>query len=142
MRVIECHSGANTVDPLLLDNGKIPYMWSQYLYHVGSSLWMHSIIHSGLIAGGKDTKEGRQAVFFTAVNPMTDSQEDEPLDARKPRKVLYRTKWKVFQDALCWINLRNAQDKGSELWQTRFNAIIYEDSVPVDCVERVVHTQN
>ena len=100
------------------------------------------IIHSGLIAGGKDTKEGRQAVFFTAVNPMTDSQEDEPLDVRKPRKVLYRTKWKVFQDALCWINLRNAQDKGSELWQTRFNAIIYEDSVPVDCVERVVHTQN
>ena len=28
---------------------------------------MHSFINSGLIAGGKDTKEERQTVFFTAV---------------------------------------------------------------------------
>ena len=47
------------------------------MFHAGSSLDLHSIIQSGLIGGGKDTIERRQTEFFTAVNPMTDSQEDE-----------------------------------------------------------------
>ena len=61
-------------------------MWSEYLYHVGSSLCMHSIIRSGLIAGGKDAKEGRQTVFFKAVHPMTGSQEEEYQDVSKITK--------------------------------------------------------
>ena len=40
----------------------------------------HSLIRSGLIAGGKDTKEGRQTVFFAAVDPLTEHQKDEPYD--------------------------------------------------------------
>ena len=44
-------------------------------YHFGSSACLHSIIQSGLIAEGKETKEGRQTVFFTAVDLMTDFQE-------------------------------------------------------------------
>ena len=71
MRAIQGHSGRSNVDPSLLDNVQIPYRWSEYLYHVGSSLDLHPI-KSGLIAGGKDTKEGRAAVIFTAVNPMTE----------------------------------------------------------------------
>ena len=59
-----------------------------------------------LIAGGKDTKEGRQTVFFTAVDPMTDSQEDESYDVAKPRKVQCKTEWKVFPDAVYRINLK------------------------------------
>ena len=47
---------------------------------------MHSIIFSGLIAGGKDTKEGRQAAFFTAEDLMIDFQEEDH-DVSKPRKV-------------------------------------------------------
>ena len=57
MRAIQSHSGETKVDPLFLDIVKIPYMWSEYINHVGSSLCMHSIIHSGLIAGRKDTKK-------------------------------------------------------------------------------------
>ena len=61
-------------DPtLLLDNVNIPYMWSEYIYHVGRSLYTRSIIHSGLIAGRTDTK-GRQRVFFTALDPMSGEQ--------------------------------------------------------------------
>ena len=58
LRAIQGHSGGNHVDSLQLDNVKIPYMWSEYIYHVGSSLCVQSIGHSGLIAGGKDTKKG------------------------------------------------------------------------------------
>ena len=37
MRAIQSHSGGNKVDPLLLDKVQIPYRWSEYFYHVGSS---------------------------------------------------------------------------------------------------------
>ena len=77
-----------------LDDIEIPYNWSEYIHHVGSSLDPHSIIQSGLIAGRKNTKKGRQAVFFTAVNPMADT-----------------TKWKVQQDAVFWINPKKRSGK-------------------------------
>ena len=32
-------------------NVQVPYRWSEYFYHLGSPLKMHSSIHSGLIAG-------------------------------------------------------------------------------------------
>ena len=95
MRAIQGHSGGNIVYPSLLDNVKIPCNRREYIHHVGSCLDL--IIQPGLVAGGK---EGRQAVFFTAVNPMTDSQEDEPYDVTKPRKVPYKTESLVFQDAV------------------------------------------
>ena len=112
MRAIHGHSGGTKVDPSLLDNFQIPFTWSEYFYHVGSSLDLHATIHSGLIAGGRDTKEGRQTVFFRAVNPFSNSQEEEYQDVSKPRKEHYKNKWKVIQDAKNWINLRKAQDKG------------------------------
>ena len=99
------------------------------------------ILLSIQIAGGKDRKDGRQTVFFTAFNPMTDFQEEEYHDVTKPRKVQCKTKWKVFQDAEKWISLRNAQDQGLAFWQTRSNAIVLHDSIPADCVERVVNTK-
>ena len=79
----------------------------------------------------RDTREGRQAVFYTAVDPMTDSQN--------PRKVQYNTKWNVFRDAIYCITLRQAQDEGLEIWQTRSTAIFFYDAVPADRVERVVN---
>ena len=106
MHAIQGHSGGNKVDPSLLDNVEIPHMWSEYIYHFGSSLDLHSLVHSGLFAGGKDTKEARLTVFFTAVNPMIDSQEDESYDVTKSRMVQCKTKWNVYQDAVFWISLK------------------------------------
>ena len=107
IRAIQGHYGAHEIDPSLLDNVKILCMWSEYIYHVGSSLCTHSIFHLVPIAGGKYIKEGRQTVFFTAVDPMSDFQEEEEdHDLTKPRQVQYKTKWKVFQDAIYWINLK------------------------------------
>ena len=133
------HSGANKVDLSLLDSVKNSYMWSEYFCHDGSSLCMHSIIHSDC-RRKRDTK-GRQTVFFTAFSLMTDFEEEKYHDVTKPRKVQCKTKWKVFQDAVCWINLRNHQDKGLAFWQTRSNATVLHDSMPADCVERLVNTK-
>ena len=48
-----------------------------FLYHVGISFTVNSILQAGLIAGGKDTKEGRQIVFFTPFDPCGCQRQEE-----------------------------------------------------------------
>ena len=43
---------------------------------------------------------------------MTDSQEDEKYDVTTSRMVSYKTEWSVYQDAVCWINLKSVHGKG------------------------------
>ena len=45
MRAIKGRTGGNTVDPSLRDDVEILYMWCEYIYHVGASLDLHSVIH-------------------------------------------------------------------------------------------------
>ena len=49
---------------------------------------VQSMLRSGLIAGGRERKEGRQTIFFTPLNPFGDNpDEEEPRDdLSKPRK--------------------------------------------------------
>ena len=54
MRAVQGYFGRNRVDPSLFDSEKVPFTWSEHIYHVGSALGRHSITHSGLVAGGKD----------------------------------------------------------------------------------------
>ena len=98
-------------------------------------------VQSGLFAGGKDSKEGRQTVFFTAADPMNEPQRDEPDGVKEPRVVPYRTLWEVYQNAVQWINLKSAQNRGLTSSQTGSNAIIFDDSLPADCLEKVVHRE-
>ena len=96
--------------------------------------------HFNLIAGGRESKEGRQTVFFTPLNPFGGNpDEEEPSDGLlKPRKVHCHSKWKLRQDAVYWINLARAQEKGLQFWQTRSHAITVHNSVPTDCIHNVI----
>ena len=76
MRAIRGHSGGNKVDLALQANVEIPQKWVDKIYHVGSSHDRNSVLRSSLVAGQEDSKEGRQAVFFTAVDPMNEPQEN------------------------------------------------------------------
>ena len=82
-------------------------------------------MQAGLLAGGKDTKEGRETVFYTVLDPLGNEPDEEYEDLSKPRKVQYKSKWRVTQDAIYWINLRKAQDQELTFWQTRSHAIIF-----------------
>ena len=121
----------------------IPYKWKEYLFHRGCSFNCTSILQSGLIAGGRASREGRQTVFFTPLNPFGDNPDEERPsdDFSKPREVHYHSKWKTIQDAVCWVNLARAQDKGLRFWQTRSNDVIVFNSVPVDCIYEVISQQ-
>ena len=78
-----------------------------YFYHGSSAYGLKSIIEAGLIAGGKGGKQGRQTVFFTAVDRVNEAQKDQPYVVSEPRVVPYRTKWRVHQNAVFWIDLKS-----------------------------------
>ena len=66
------------------------------------------ITRSGLIAGGREAKKGRQ----TAVNPM-DTREHglTEFDLMKPRIAVFRQKWKVHQNSVYWVNLKLLRER-------------------------------
>ena len=70
LRAIQGHSGGKHINPTCQHSVLLPDDFAEHIYHVGNSHDMHSIIQSGLTPGGRDVKQGRHAVFLTAVNPM------------------------------------------------------------------------
>ena len=129
IRAIQGCTGGNMIAPELMCHVTIPYQWKEL--PVSSR-----ILTSGLVAGGRESKEGRQTIFFAPLNPFGDSPDEEETgdDLSKPRKIHYHSKWKARQDAVYWINLARAQDKGPQLWQTRSHAVIVCGSEPADCI--------
>ena len=85
-------------------------------------------------------KEGRQIVFFTLPYPIghNPDEEEEPNVLLRTRKVHYHSKWKPQQDAVYWINLVRVQEKGTAVWQSRSYGITVDDSLPAECIEKVV----
>ena len=74
------------MDPSLQDHVFVPDNFFEFICHVGCYFNMHSIIASGLIAGGKNSGGDRQTVFFTAVGPMnTHCFEQKEFDLTKLR---------------------------------------------------------
>ena len=48
----------------------MPFQWKEFPFHRGCSFHVKSIPDAGLIAGGKERKQGRQTVFFTPFRPL------------------------------------------------------------------------
>ena len=132
--VIQGHSGGNKVDPSLVDNVEIPYNWSEYINHVGSSLDLFSVNQSGLIAGetNRFIHSRESCDWFSS---RWTVRRDETTKGTVQNEV------ESYQDAVYWINLKHAQEKGLAFSQTQSNSIIFHDSVPTDCLEKVVNTE-
>ena len=135
------YSGGATIQPELMNHVLIPYSWREFMYHRGSVYNRVSITMSGLVAGGEESKEGRQTVFFTPLDPFgsdAHEQEEPSEDYSRPRKVPYHRHWRNDQNAVYWVELSRAQDLGLQFGQTKSNAIIVHQSVPFRCIDRVV----
>ena len=139
-RAIQGYSGGNAIDPTLQDNVLLPKGITEYIYHIGNVSEMNSIIRNGLIPGGKSLKRGRQAVFFTAVNPMDDGKGtgDTPRVLTKPRIAPYKNSLKRLQNTVCWCNFKFAQERGLRFYQTRSHAIVLYNTLPAICIEKKV----
>ena len=139
-RAIQGHSGGIAIDPELQENFQLPKRFTEYIYAVGNVSEVHSKIRSGLIPRGKNIKRGIQSVFFTIVNPMEDENcvEETSCDLTKPRIVPYKTAWEPHHNTICRCNLKLAQEKGLQFYQTRWRAIVLCDTPPAVCIEKVV----
>ena len=110
-----------TIIRLFRTNGR------EYIFHIGISWNFQSVLGSGMIPGGKENDRARQAVFFTLLNPFGNDPGEE-----KPHfdyifliwYIIKQTNWKRNQDAINWIKLSRAQNRGLRFWQTKSFAII------------------
>ena len=61
----------------------IPCKWKRFIYHVGRARDKYSIAEIGLVAGGKESKKGRQTIFFTPLDPFnSDADEAESIQEK------------------------------------------------------------
>ena len=74
LRALQGHSGSNLIDPTLQDNVLIGPGIFPYIYHVGCTFNLHSIINNGLIPGGQKLSR-RQTVFFLPVDPRKEDHK-------------------------------------------------------------------
>ena len=100
---------------------------------------LHSIIDSGLILGGQNSSK-RQTVFFSGSDPRDETHKDpEHIDFSVPRLAQYlHNAWKRHQDAVYWVDIDLAIEKGLKFYQTRSNAIILQGILPAYCIPKVV----
>ena len=109
-----------------------------YIYHVGCTFNLHSIINNGLVLGGQILSR-RQTVFFLPVDPRDESHRDpERIDFSVPRLARYvHSAWKRHQDAVFGVVINLAVRKGLTFYQTRSNAIILQGTLPAHYISKV-----
>ena len=135
---LQGHSASNLIDPTLQDNVVIGTGIFPYIYHIGCAFNLHSIINNGLIPGGQDLSR-RQTVFFLPIDPRDKGHQDpEKIDFSVPRLARYMHKaWKRHQDAVFWVDINLAIQKGLTFYQTRSNAITLQGTIPAYCIPKV-----
>ena len=63
---------------------------------------------------------------------------DTPCDLTKPRIAPYKNTWKRSQNTVCWCNLKLAQERGLQFYQTRSRAVVLYNTLPAACIEKAV----
>ena len=121
------------------DNVVIPSGLLQNIYHIGCGFNLHSIINSGSIPGGQNSNK-RQTVFFLPVDPRDKSHKDpDEIELNVPRHAQYlHNAWTRHQDAVYWVDIDLAIQKGLTFYQTRSNAITLQETLPAYCIPNVV----
>ena len=100
---------------------------------------LHSIINNGLIPGGQNSSK-RQTVFFLPIDSRDKGHQDPAKnDLAVPRRAKYTLQaWKKHQDAVFWVDINLAIQRGLTFYQTRSNAIILQGTLPAYCIQKVV----
>ena len=115
------------------------YGFFPHIYHIGCAFNLHSIINNGLIPGGQNSSK-RQTVIFLLLDPMDKEHKDpDTIDLSVPRRAQYlHNAWKKHQNAVNWVDIKLAQKKGFQFYQTRSNAIILYDTLPAYCTSKAI----
>ena len=69
-------------------------------------------------------------------------KDPDVIDLSVPRRAHYVYKaWKRHQDAVYWVDINLASEKGLKFYQTRSNAIILQETLPAYCIPKVVRME-
>ena len=138
LRALQGHSGSNLIDPTLKNNVLIGPGIFPYIYHVGNTFNLHSIVSNGLVLGGQNLSR-RQTVFFLPVDPRNESHKDpEYIDFSAPRLARYMHRaWTRHQDAVFSVDINLGIKEGLVFYQTRSNAIILQGTLLDHCIVKV-----
>ena len=69
----------------------------------------------------------------------TGHKDPEKIDLNVPRRAQYlHSAWKNHQDAVYWVDINLAIQKGLTFYQTRSNAITLQGTLPACCIPEVV----
>ena len=111
----------------------------EHIYHIGCAFNLHSIINNGLIPRGQNSSK-RPTLFFLPIDPRDKGHQDPAkIDLNEPRRAQYlHSAWKKHQDAVFWVDINLAIQKGLTFYQTRSNAIILQGTLPAHCIPNVV----
>ena len=133
LRALQGHSGSNLIDPALQDNVLIGPGIFPYIYHVGSTFNLHSIVRNGLVPGGQNLSR-RQTVFFLPVDPRNEDHKDpEYIDFSAPRLARYlQNAWKRHQDAVFWVDIDLGIKEG----------LMFFGTLPAYCIPKVERLKN
>ena len=66
---------------------------------------------------------------------------ETPCDLTKPRIAPYKNTGKRLQNTVFWCNLKLAQGRGLQFYQTRSHAVILHNTLPAACFERAVRVE-
>ena len=98
-----------------------------------------SILNTGLIAVGRESKGGRQNIFLTC-QPVWGQSRWGRTERWfiKAKKSTLSQQLENTQNNVYWINSAGAQDKGLRFLQARSHALIVHNSVQADCTYKVI----
>ena len=69
-------------------------------------------------------------------------KDPDEIDLNVPRHAQYlHNAWKRHQDAVYWVDIDLAIQKGLKFYQTRSNAIILQATLPAYCIPKVVRME-
>ena len=141
-RALQGHSGRNLIDPSLQDNVVIPSGFFQYILPY-TWMWIQSSFYYQLWINTwrSEIRARSQTVFFLPVDPRETKSHKDPdeIDLNVPRRAQYlHNAWKRHQDAVYWVDIDLAIQKGLKFYQTRSNAIILQETLPAYCIPKVV----
>ena len=96
----------------------------------------------GIDTGGQNLSK-RQTVFFLLVDPMDKEHKDpDKIDLNAARHAQYvHNAWKRHQNTVFWVDINLALKKGLKFYQTRSNAIILHETLPVHYIPKVVRME-
>ena len=114
IRAVQGHTGGDLVEPELMGHVAIPFNWAQFL--ISPRMLIKLEVHLGgeVITGGQESREGRR--LCSSLHWIPGKRR---LKNNSKVTCHYKTEWKRAQDAVYWIHLAKAQEKGKNIWANK-----------------------